>query len=169
MSQHVPDDLLQSFVDAEVDEQLACHIAEHLDACPFCATRAAGLEPLGAAFAAVRDPLPPADLAARILAQVDRPDRRPVAEIVLGTALLLSASVLTVLGLDNPWTFAVDAGSTVQAAATLARGLALALGPFQVALGITAAVALAGGLLTLRFAAAPTAELGAANELRRAP
>ena len=38
MNQHVPDDLLIAFVDADVGEQVAVHIAEHLDGCPACAT-----------------------------------------------------------------------------------------------------------------------------------
>ena len=68
MSQHVPDDLLAAFVDGEVSEQLAVHIAEHLDDCPACSAQAVALEPLAAAFAAVEDPRVPADLVASILA-----------------------------------------------------------------------------------------------------
>src|SRR5688500_20047826 len=88
MSQHVPEDLLASFVEGEVGEQLAVHIAEHLDGCPACATRAAGLEPLAAAFAAVLDPVPPLGLAQAILARLDEPDRLPVLEIGIGAGLL---------------------------------------------------------------------------------
>ena len=94
MSQHVPEDLLQDFVDGEVGEQLAVHIAEHIDACPSCATRAAGLEPLAAAFAAVRDPVPPPTLVASILARLDEPDRVPIPEIGIGVSLLLAAGLI---------------------------------------------------------------------------
>ena len=69
MSQHVPEDLLAAFVEGEMGEQLAIHIAEHIDACPRCATRAAGLEPLAAAFAAVEDPVTPEDLVSAVLAE----------------------------------------------------------------------------------------------------
>ena len=44
-SQHVPEDLLQAFVEGEVGEQLAVHIAGHLDECPACAQFAIVTEP----------------------------------------------------------------------------------------------------------------------------
>jgi anti-sigma factor RsiW len=159
MNQHVPEDLLQSFVDADVDEQLAVHIAEHLDGCPSCSTRAAGLEPLGAAFAAATDPEPPPELAARILAAVDEPERLPVPQIALGLGLLGAAALLVSIGMGSPWVLAADIVAALQATAALGRGLSVALGSFQLALAATTAVTLAGALLTLRYAALPSPEL----------
>lgn len=97
-SGHVPDDLLSAFVEGDVNEQVAVHIAEHLDACPACATRAVTLEPLAAVFAAVEDPVPPPDLHAAILTEVDRPERGPSIEVGVGAALLAAAALLTLVG-----------------------------------------------------------------------
>lgn len=102
MSAHVPEELLTDFVMGEVDEQLAIHVAEHLDACPRCATRAAHLEPLATAFAAVDDPLVPDDLIDDVLAAVAADERRrlPALEVAVGAALLLAAIVLVAMGSD---------------------------------------------------------------------
>jgi anti-sigma factor RsiW len=159
MSQHVPEDLLQAFVDGEVGEQLAVHIAEHLDGCPACATRAAGLEPLAAAFAAVLDPVTPPGLAAAILARVDEPERRlPVLEIGLGAGLLGTAAFLAV-GLESPLALAAQLGAVLNAFATLTRGLSTALGSFQFALVATTGAMLAGGVATLHYATGPSSTL----------
>ena len=164
MSPHVPEDLLRSFVEGEVDDQVAVQIAEHVDACPSCCTRAAGLEPLGAAFAAAVEPRPPPDLSARILARLDGPERLPVAEIGVGLALLAAAAVLTGVGIGSPWALVADLVVGAQALATLGRGLWVVIGSFQLALAATTAFALAGAVLTLRYAAFP-----ASPELRRIP
>ena len=58
---HVHDDLLRRFVDGALDDEVAASVAIHLDSCSRCATRAATLEPLALAFAAVDDPVAPAD------------------------------------------------------------------------------------------------------------
>jgi anti-sigma factor RsiW len=166
MSQHVPEDLLQAFVDAEVGEQVAVHIAEHIDACPACATRAAGLEPLAAAFAAIRDPVPPQPLVASILARLDEPDRVPIPEIGIGVSLLLAAAALLVV-LDQPLSMLIEAGVLLNTISTLARGAATALGSFPVPLFASTAVALLGALATLHFAHDPEHKLQAGPALRR--
>jgi hypothetical protein len=166
MSQHVPEDLLQAFVDADVGEQLAVHIAEHIDACPACATRAAGLEPLAAAFAAVRDPVPPPTLVASILARLDEPDRVPIPEIGIGVSLLLAAAALLIV-LDQPLSMLIEAGVLLNTISTLARGAATALASFPVPLFVSTAVALLGGLATLHFAHDPDRRLGVGPMLRR--
>lgn len=163
MSQHVPEDLLQAFVEGEVGEQLAIHIAEHLDACPACATRATGLEPLAAAFAAIRDPIPPPDLARRVLAGADEPDRLPFGEIAIGLALLVCAALLAA-GIDHPLKLAADVGVFLNALEVLGRGLATSLSSFQLALALLTAATLTGGLVTLHYAALPSQGL-----LRRVP
>lgn len=154
MSQHVPDDLLQSFVEGDVGEQLAVHIAEHLDACPACATRAAGLEPLAAAFAAIADPVAPPDLARRVLEAVERPERAPLGEIAVGLALLAASGLLAV-GFDRPLALAADVAVFLNAAAVLGRGLATSLASFQFLLALATAAALTGAVLTLHLAALP--------------
>ena len=60
--QHVPDALMQQFVEGEVDDSVAVAVALHLDACPACATRAAAIEPLASVFAASEDPRVPVGL-----------------------------------------------------------------------------------------------------------
>jgi predicted anti-sigma-YlaC factor YlaD len=151
MSQHVPEDLLQAFVEGEVGEQLAVHIAGHLDECPACATRAAGLEPLAAAFAAMSDPVTPPDLAARVLARAAEPERLPVAEIAVGAALLMVAALL-LLGLDSPLSLAADAGVALSVVTAVGRTASAALGSFQVVAAVSTLAALAGGLATLYYA-----------------
>jgi anti-sigma factor RsiW len=160
MSQHVPEDLLQAFVEGEVGEQLAVHIAEHVDGCPACATRAAGLEPLAAAFAAVLDPVVPSGLSQGIFARLEEPERLPVLEVGVGAGLLGCAAFLA-LGLESPLALAAHLGVLLNAAATLTRGLSTALGSFQFALVASTAATLAGGLLTLHYAA------GSPSALRR--
>ncbi|MCB9685692.1 MAG: zf-HC2 domain-containing protein [Alphaproteobacteria bacterium] len=153
MSQHVPEDLLQAFVDGDVGEQLAIHIAEHVDACPSCATRAAGLEPLAAAFAAVTDPVPPPELVARVLAAapVEEPERLPTQEIAIG-ALLLAGATLLLIGLDGPLAMAADLGVALNAAIALTRSLTIAVSSFQLTLGVATVATLGALLVTLHFA-----------------
>ena len=160
MSQHVPEDLLQAFVDGEVGEQLAVHIAEHVDGCPSCATRAAGLEPLAAAFAAVLDPVPPSGLPQTILKRLEEPERLPVLEVGVGAGLLGCAAFLA-LGLESPLALAAELVVVLNALLTLARGLSTALGSFQFALVASTAATLAGALVTLHYAA------GSSPALRR--
>lgn len=100
MSHHVPEDLLASFIEGDLDDQLAVHIATHLDECPRCATRAAHLEPLAAAFAAVDDPVVPDDLVATILAATERQRPALSIEILAGAAMLAAAMVLVLVGTD---------------------------------------------------------------------
>ncbi len=169
MSQHVPEDLLQAFVEGDVGEQLAVHIAEHVDACPACATRAAGLEPLAGAFAAMSDPVAPPDLVARILAtapeRADEPERLPVAEIFAG-GLLLVGSALLMLGLDGPLATLADLGVVLNAVVALTRGLAVGVSSFQVSLVVATLGTLAGLLFTLHFASTERL-LGPREILRR--
>lgn len=122
MNRHVPDDLLHAFVDGDVDEQVAVHIAEHLDGCPACATRAVTLEPLAAAFAAVEDPPMPPDLVASILTAAEQPERGPLAEVVIGGCLLVAAGLLAVFTGD-PLGTAVDLGVAARALGSVSEGL----------------------------------------------
>ncbi len=155
MSQHVPEDLLQAFVEGDVGEQLAIHIAEHLDGCPACSTRAAGMEPLAAAFAAVEDPVPPPGLTQAVLARVDEPDRVPMLEIGVGVGLLVCAAGLAV-GLDGPFALAAQDAVLLNAAATMGRGVGHALGAFQLALVGSTLLAAIGCAVTFHFAALPS-------------
>jgi anti-sigma factor RsiW len=100
VNQHVPEELLSAFVEGDLDDQLVIHIATHLDECPRCATRAAHLEPLAAAFAAVDDPMVPEDLVAAVLAATERRESWLSIEVILGAAMLLAASALVLVGTD---------------------------------------------------------------------
>lgn len=153
MSQHVPEDLLSAFVDGDMGEQLAVHIAEHLDACPSCGARATGLEPLAAAFASVDDPIPPDDLAEAVLAIVAQPERAPRMEIALGAGMLLVAGGLVVT-FGNPLGMAVEVGVLVHALGTLGRGLSSAFGSSSFLLSLSTLMAALGCYATMRMAAA---------------
>lgn len=143
MNHHVPDDLLQAFVDGEVGEQVATHVASHLDACPSCATRAAGLEPLAAAFAAVEDPVPPEALRGAVMARLRRPERVPVIEVAVG-ALLLAAAALLSLGLQSPVSAIADLGTSLEMLDVFTRGVSSAVGSNPLGL-VAAVVMLAAG------------------------
>lgn len=95
--QHVPDPLMQQFVDGDVDDSVAVAVALHLDACPACATRAAALEPLAAVFAASEDPRVPVGLVESIAVAV-RTAERPGPEPALAAALMGLALCLLLLG-----------------------------------------------------------------------
>ena len=95
--QHVPDALMQQFVEGEVDDSVAVAVALHLDACPACATRAAALEPLGSVFAASEDPRVPVGLVESI-AVAARAAERPGPEPALAAGLMGLALCLLLLG-----------------------------------------------------------------------
>lgn len=123
MSGHVPDELLADFVAGDVDDQIAVHVAEHLDACPVCATRAAAMEPLGQALAAIDDPKVPVGLVDRIVVAanadvlVQARTASPTAqarrlEVGIGVGLLAAAAGVAVLG-GEPIRAALAVGVTV--------------------------------------------------------
>jgi anti-sigma factor RsiW len=151
MSQHVPDDLLAAFVDGEVEDRVAAHVAEHLDLCPSCATRATALEPLAAAFAAVRDPRPPPRLAAEIVARAEEPDRLPGRELWVGAGLL-SAAFALLLATEGPIRLAAEVASFTNAASAVGRSLTVAVSPFQLKLLLGTLVTLFGSVATLHLA-----------------
>ena len=151
MNHHVPNELLQAFVDGEVSEQIAVHVATHLDGCPACATRAAGLEPLAAAFAAVEDPVAPDGLKESVLALLDRPmqfpERFPFLELSVGSVLLSVAAAIAI-GLQGPAAALADIGISLQVVDVVARGLGTSVGSFQLALVASALLLAAGAGVT---------------------
>ncbi len=157
MSQHVPEELLTAFIEGEMGEQLAIHIAEHLDECPACATRAAGKEPLASAFAAMEDPVAPEGLVAAILDEFAQPEPIPVTEIALGFALL-GAAAMVAATMGSPLGIAVEFGVVLDALATLGGALITGLGAASTTiLTLTTLLALGGCIATARLATlAPT-------------
>ncbi len=155
MSEHVPNDLLNAFVEGEVDEQLAIHIAEHLDACPHCATRAVSHEPLAAAFASCDDPFVPEHLATEILEELARqPVSRTIPEVAVGVGLLGLAAALAA-ATQHPVTLLADVSALLAAGSALVRGMALGLTPYAVASSVAMVSAGLGAALTLRAAQSP--------------
>ena len=152
---HIPEDMLRAFVEGDLGDQIGAHIAEHVDACPACATRAASLEPLASAFAAVRDPHPPADLIGRILKKLDEPQRVPAHEIAVGVTLLVAALVIAV-AFGSPMTSALQTGVVLDAVATLGRGLASALAAYQLAIVVAMLLTFGGALVTVTFGMIPS-------------
>lgn len=128
---------LAAFVDGDLGEHLAVHVALHLDACPGCAARAVGADPLARAFASVDDPPLPDDLVAAALAEVDRPAPAPPwVEVLVGTACLVAAASLVAWqGLPASWLDAVRPVLTASGALVrhalppsgIAEGLAVVL------------------------------------------
>ena len=159
MTEHVPNDLLSDFVAGELADDVAVAVAEHLDRCAHCATRAAHLEPLAAAFASVDDPVVPAELAPAILRVVQAPPSTPRREVAVGVVLLVAAAGLAATSMD-PSTVAQDAGGLLSAAQVVARNLVAAFQPQVATLAATAvstAVAAAGAAWWL---ARPRTEVG---------
>lgn len=146
MSAHIPDDLLQDFVMGEVSEEIASHVAMHIDACPRCATRAAHAEPLAQAFAAVDDPLLPESLIDDVLYAVERERSRrlPALEIAIGAALLAAAAVLVALGSDPVSLIADSIGAVPRISGLIAQSsasvLTLAMAVGLLVIGSTLAV-----------------------------
>ncbi len=152
MSQHVPEDLLQSFVEGEVGEELAVHIAEHLDRCPACATRAATLEPLAAALASVPDPVPPPDLAQSILAQVARPVHAAARAEVAVAALLLATAVLVAVGLGDPLSLVIRLGVIADVVASLGTKISAGVWSSALALTVSMVAAFSASVAAFRVA-----------------
>jgi len=151
VSEHVPEDLLSAFVDGEMGEQLAIHIAEHLDSCPMCATRAVGMEPLGPAFASMGDPLVPDDLAGAILVAASAESPAPRVEIGIGVALLLSAvAVFVVLG--EPVALTARAAIWIEALGSAGQAVLLGLPSPMVLLPITTVLGAASAMVFARLA-----------------
>lgn len=153
MNEHVPTDLLEAFVEGHVPEQLACHIAEHLDSCPGCLNRVTALEPLSPVFASAKDPVLPEDLVAAILIEAESPAARPVVELALGLGLLLAASALALVQtslLDSVTTLTVLADSLGH----IGRVSASHMAAYQGVLGVLTVAAAAGCWATQRYALA---------------
>ena len=167
MTEHVPNDLLHAFVEGDLEEQLAVHIAEHLDHCPHCATRAATLEPLATAFASCDDPLVPEHLATEVLAELARqPHGRGVPELVVGVGLLALAGALAA-ATQHPVTLLADVGSLVSASSAVVRGAALGLSPYAIASSAAMVAAGLGAAWTLRVAQEPLLHDGSDTTAKR--
>jgi predicted anti-sigma-YlaC factor YlaD len=149
MSEHVPKDLLLAFVEGDIEEQVAIHIASHLDDCPKCSAMAVRMDPLASAFASVSDPVPPSDLADHIIMALEQPEASSYIEFVIGGSLLAAAALLSVL-VGDPVASAVDVGVFVNALGTAGQHLANGLLSSSVALSFSCLLALLGSLATVR-------------------
>jgi anti-sigma factor RsiW len=162
MSKHVPEQVLREFVEGDVSEELAVHIAEHLDTCQACGARAARLEPLASAFAAVEDPPIPDGLVAAIREHVEAgspsASPSPALELSLGVSLLVCAVALMV-AFGNPLAVAVDLSLVMHALSGLGRGLTFAVGSTTLTLAGTMIFGLLGVAATWRIAK-PISPLG---------
>jgi hypothetical protein len=166
VSQHIGDTQLRAFVAGTLREDLAVEIAEHVDDCSSCSSRASALDPLSAVFATVRDPRPPPDLVAKILVRVERSDRVPTREVAIGIALL-AAAVGVAFASGSPAALAAEVGVLVDAFVSLGRGLATGLASFPVAVSLVTLAALVGSVLTLRLAVLQPGEGGLLSAARR--
>ena len=150
MNPHIPDDLLQDFVFGEVGEQVATHIAEHLDECPQCLNHAAGIEPLSVVFALLDDPIPPPDLADAVLAEFRVGERTPITEVLVAMALLGSATgVAGILG--SPLAFTKDFAVALSALSDVVRVVSVSLSHSSITMTLLMAVALGGLAVSVRL------------------
>ena len=151
MRQHVPDDLLSAFVHGVMGEQLAVHIAEHIDACPACATRATALEPLAVAFAAVEDPPLPEGLVEAVLARAARPEPGSSVPFVVALVLLAAAALVAALGGDLLQNF-VQLGVHVDGLAALWGAVGRLVTSSAIAVTLASLAAFSTCLVTARVA-----------------
>lgn len=149
MSLHISDEFLSRFIAGDLDESSAVDIATHLDECPSCATRAAALEPLCLAFAAMDDPVVPDGFVDQVLAEADRP-RFPFLELGVGLGLLVVAVALIWL-VDGPVGPLVESVSFAKATTSVIYSLitTLSLGE-QIALVLLATLGAVGTLGLIR-------------------
>lgn len=144
MNVHVPEPVLERFALGDMGESEAEAIAVHLDACPSCAARAAGLEPLAVAFAALDDPPVPTDLSANILAAARAP-QVPVArpEITIAAGLAALAALAVLMG-GAPTELMASTLALGRALVTVANALVTAIGvsaPLWAAVAVVSLVA----------------------------
>ncbi len=151
MSEHVPQDLLQSFIDGDVGEQVAIHIAEHIDECPRCLNRATAMEPLALAFSSLDDPEAPDDLVQSVLVAAAQPESLPAMEMLVGAGLLGFAGLL-VGATGNPVGLMVEMGAVLSAIGDMARVLADGLVQASALASFATLLAMLGCLATARFA-----------------
>jgi len=146
---HVPSQLLAAFIEGDISEHLAAHIAEHLDACPRCLNQATALEPLAMAFASIDDPEPPSDLVHAVLAEVAEQERAPAVEMVVGAGLIVAAGLFAALA-GNPGGLIWQTNAVLSA--LFDGGLLLSYAvQSSLVLSVATVAALAGGLATFRL------------------
>ena len=109
MTPHLTDFQIRQFLDGSLSEQEAAAIALHLDSCPECLNRVTLAEPLHTAFASTLDPVVPLDLAESILESIEASHKTPWTEIMVGGALLASASLIFLATLEPVDTFVQSA------------------------------------------------------------
>ena len=149
MGLHPDDTVLMAFVMGDLATDEAVPVALHLDECPHCAARVAGLDPLTHAFAAVDDPVLPEGLVEAILehdvlAQNPRDGVHDLRQEPLVAVALMAASTLLFLALGQPAEVVASVVSTAQLAGTVASPLAAALDAVTLAwsvMGVCAFVA----------------------------
>ena len=125
--EHPGDDILTAFVLGDLSTEVGVRVAHHLDGCPQCAARAASLDPLTHAFAAVEDPELPEGFVAAVLEKDARERGGAVHDLrhePLVAVALLAASALVFLGLGQPEAVVSSVVSTAHLAGTLGPPLA---------------------------------------------
>ncbi len=139
MTGHPDDDLLASWLAGQVGDRTAAWMAEHVEDCASCASRAGALDPLAEVWTLTYDPMPPSDLVSTVLARAVPPRRSGwsrVLPFVAGGALPFLA-----LALASP-----DAGPWEE--------LTTVLGNTMAPDAVTAMVLLAAGALAVAGAVA---------------
>lgn len=93
---HLDDDTLRRFVEGEMGDHLAEHVALHLDECPRCAGRLVALDPLAPLLARTPAISTPPGLVDTILvaASAPAPADRSVRAVWVGCALLGASALL---------------------------------------------------------------------------
>lgn len=163
MSQHVSDELMRRFSVGALDEDVAIAVADHIDGCPLCLTRAIAADPLADAFAAVDDPTCPPDLIEDILQVSRRPSAAPLPRAeLLASAALLSLAGMLLLGLGEPLSLLTELAVASGAAFT---GLAHFIAQVEAS---SPSLLISLGAGTLLLAVMTSSQLWATPQVRRA-
>ena len=162
MSQHhPPHDRLEAFVLGDLAQEEAIELALHLDSCAACATCAATLDPLAAAFAAVDDPVPPPALLEALVAQARAPARLGPEPAI--AAALLGAGTLLLFVAGGPAQTLAGIGATSRALVTVVEAVvAQGGGGILLAWAGMAALLLAASVITARALEGRLADSGRA-------
>ena len=104
MTPHPDSETLQLFARCELGENLAVHVAEHLDACPSCAAQVVALDPLQRLMRTQVEPELPDGLVEAILHDARQPQHvsaiQSDLEVLIGIGMLTAAAIAMMLSAD---------------------------------------------------------------------
>ena len=146
MSQHIPQALLQKFIDGDLEEPVAVAVAQHIDDCSRCSSQAAASDPLSQAFASTSDPEIPEHLLEKIqaaAAEIQPEAHRPTRSTVNPRPFLIAAAALLFVLIASPFGVLEHTTTAVHTAADQSDKSIGRAGGIGVAIGFVLGIAIA--------------------------